>query len=88
MATLLVGYDLNKPGQRYERLYRRLKQLKPWWHYLDSTWLVRTSMTPKELRDDLRRFIDGDDELLVIDITGRVWAADGFDSYNWLHDNL
>lgn len=40
MATLLVGYDLNKPGQNYDDLWVHLKDLGPWWHYLDSTWLT------------------------------------------------
>lgn len=89
MATMLVGYDLNKPGQDYGPLIDRLKSVgSNWWHHLDSTWLIKTSLSAAELRDDLRRFIDASDELLVVDVTGRPWAAVGFDSYDWLHANL
>lgn len=59
-----------------------------WWHRLDSTWLIKTSMSPKELREDLKSYLDSGDELLVIDVTGANWAARGFSSYQWLHDNL
>ncbi|HWO15328.1 MAG TPA: hypothetical protein VNM89_01280 [Solirubrobacterales bacterium] len=89
MATLLVGYDLNKPGQDYSGLIKRLKNVgTTWWHRLDSTWLVKTTMSPSELRDDLKNYIDSGDELLVIDVTGAGWAGTGFSNYRWLHDNL
>lgn len=89
MATLLVGYDLNKPGQDYDALIKRLKNVgTSWWHRLDSTWLIKTSMSPKELREDLKSYLDSGDELLIIDVTGATWAARGFSSYQWLHDNL
>jgi hypothetical protein len=87
--TLMVGYDLNSPGQDYKALIDRLKKVgSNWWHRLDSTWLIKSSMTPSELAKDLRRFIDADDELLVIDVTGRSWAAYGFESYVWLYESL
>jgi hypothetical protein len=89
MSTLLVGYDLNAPGQDYADLIKRLKSVGTnWWHRLDSTWLIKTSMSPKELRDELKAYIDSDDELLVIDVTGAAWAGCGFSSYEWLRDNL
>ena len=43
MGTLLIGYDLDKPGQNYESLFVAIKTLGEWWHYLDSTWLVATN---------------------------------------------
>lgn len=43
MNTLLVGYDLNRPGQNYTELIEYLKSQVTWWHHLDSTWLVVTS---------------------------------------------
>ncbi len=89
MATLLVGYDLNKPGQNYDGLIERLKTVGTnWWHHLDSTWLIKTTMSPAELCDDLKRFIDSGDELLVLDVTGAKWAGVGFESYDWPHNNL
>lgn len=90
MATLLVGYDLNRPGQDYERLIAALKGEGTWWHHLDSTWLVETDKTAVELRNLLRGFIDDDDELLVIDVSGRNWAGSGFAdrAYAWLKKNM
>lgn len=90
MRTLLVGYDLNHPGQNYIALIQELESCGAWWHHLDSTWLVRTELAPVELRDKLKALIDHNDELLVIDVTGRGAAWTGFSERggNWIRDHL
>lgn len=44
VPTLLIGYDLNAPGQDYGDLIEAVKASGARWHYLDSTWLVKTSL--------------------------------------------
>lgn len=90
MATLLIGYDLNTPGQDYSPLIARIKELGAWWHYLDSTWLVKTALTLTQVRDRLRPLIDSSDELLVLDVSSASWAGAGFPqgAYDWLRNNL
>ncbi len=90
MATLLVGYDLKKPGQDYDPLIDKLKSFGTWWHHLDSTWLIKTEHTPKAVRDVLKPLIDANDELLVIDVSGRAAAWMGFNQRGseWIKDNL
>ena len=46
--ALLISYDLNKPGQNYDKLYAKIKELRTWWHYLDSTWIVVSALTPSQ----------------------------------------
>lgn len=90
MATLLIGYDLNRPVQNYAELIEKIKTYGLWWHCLDSTWLIKTTLTAAQVRDELMRLIDQNDELLVIDVTGRMWAAYGFDKQcgDWLANNI
>lgn len=90
MRTMLVAYDLNRPGQNYPRLYEALKAVPRWWHYLDSTWLLRTQESAAELRNRLRPHIDASDELLVIDVTSPEAAWSGFDEQasQWIRDYL
>lgn len=88
MATLMIGYDLNKQGKDYASLIEAIKGLGAWWHYLDSTWLVICDKTPVEVRDTLATHIDSNDEILVIDVTGRARAWRGFNELGskWLHE--
>ena len=89
MKSYMVGYDLNSPGQNYDKLIDALKSYPNWWHYLDSTWILKTDATAAQIRDHLVHFIDKNDELLVARLTGEsAWR--GFDERGskWLKDNL
>lgn len=88
--TLLIGYDLNSPGQNYDNLIKTIKGIGAWWHYLDSTWLVTTSKSPTAVRDLLKPHIDSDDELLVLDVSNDNWASYGLQQSgnDWLRNNL
>lgn len=83
--VLMVGYDLNQPGQEYEDLMDAIKGYGAWWHHLDSTWFIQTDDSPSEVRQHLQKFIDKGDELLVIRVV-RNWSATGFNNsaYDWL----
>lgn len=90
MNTIFVGYDLNKTGQDYSKLVKRLKEYGTWWHHLDSTWLIKTEQTAVEVRNVLAKLIDANDELLVMGVTGRSAAWRGFSEKgsDWLKKNL
>jgi hypothetical protein len=90
MGCLLVTYDLNKPGQNYKDLHEAIKGLgSAWWHYLDSTWLVRTALSANQASDKLLPVIDKSDSLLVLNVSGDAYA--GWleqDAWNWIKENL
>jgi hypothetical protein len=91
MATksLLIGYDLNRPGQDYDTLIKEIKALGGWWHHLDSTWIVRTPKTSVQVRDILQRHIDIGDELLVAELSGSAaWVGFNESGSKWLKENL
>lgn len=90
MRTLLISYDVDRSHQRHRRLVDALRREPHCWHYLDATWLVRTSETVSEVRDRLGRFVEGGDELLVIDVTGAETAHLGFSTKagRWLEDHI
>jgi hypothetical protein len=69
--TYLISYDLDKPGQNYDGLIARLKALGAI-KILYSEWLLRTGATAVEIRDDLVRFVDSNDLLLVVGLTGEA----------------
>ena len=41
----LVTYALKKPGQDYKDIHEAIKSCGTWWHYLESTWLLKTSLS-------------------------------------------
>jgi len=90
MATYIIGYDIHPPkGETYEELYKAIKLLGAWWHHLDSTWLVISDLSAKEIRDTLIQQLRDDDQLLVTKSSG-VGAWHGFNDSGskWLKDHL
>jgi hypothetical protein len=79
MATYLVSYDLNDPPKNPD-YHPLIKRIRDDWHgekVLYSEWIVRTQTTKAaELRDDLRRYLDSNDGLLVVGLTGEAaWTG-------------
>lgn len=85
--VLLIGYDLKTPGKDYNDLYKAIKSYGTWWHHLDSTWIISTSKTPKQVANDLRNHMDDNDNLLVIRVTNDPkyagWLPDK--AWEWLN---
>jgi hypothetical protein len=71
VKAYLISYDLDKPGQNYDALIARLRALGAV-KVLYSEWVLRTTVTAVEVRDDLMRFIDSNDMLLVVGLTGEA----------------
>lgn len=84
----LITYDLNKPGQNYEELYKAVKALGGWWHYLDSTWLVDTTLSAQQVSDRLVAHIDKNDRLLVIRVTSdyQGWLTNK--AWEWINQHI
>ena len=79
MNSILIGYDLKRPGQNYANLISALKAYGTWWHALDSTWIIKTDSSAAQIRDALLQHIDANDRLFAADITGQSLAWYGFD---------
>lgn len=87
--VLLVTYDLNKPGQDYEKVHQAIKDLGSWWHYLESTWLVVTTVTPGQAWDRIAPAFDKSDHCLILDVTGddySGWLPEK--AWEWIRENL
>lgn len=90
MASYLISYDLNQPGQEYGELIDAIKNVgSAWWHYLDSTWIVLHNGPSTTIRDALIPKIDSGDELLVVRLTGEgAWTGFSNKASDWLKKNL
>ena len=79
-----VSYDLRRPGQSYQNLYRELKQSPVWWHYLDSTWLIATGESADVLWERLQPHVDANDFILIAEITANYsgWLPE--EAWAWI----
>jgi hypothetical protein len=91
MTTILIGYDIHPTkGAGYDKLTEIIQSLGDWWHHLESTWIVRCTQSPSQVRDKLKSYIGNDDQLLVIEISGdkAEWAGVNGAGGQWLKDNI
>jgi len=89
MNTYLIGYDLNKAGQEYTTLIAQIKALGNWWHCIDSTWIIKSNSNVVQIRDHLTQYIDENDELLVVRLSGEAaWTGFNTECSDWLKTNL
>ncbi len=91
MATTLIAYDLHAPkGALHDQLVEKIMSLGSWWHHLETIWIVKSAHAPGPIRDQLQPYIGGDDQLLVIDITGDAAEAVGLNDAGtaWLQETL
>jgi hypothetical protein len=73
MAVHLVTYDLRKPGKDYEPLLKTIRSYTNC-HCLKSAFFIETRETVTQVRDKLTAFVDGNDQLYVINMM-QVWGA-------------
>lgn len=90
MAVHWVNYDLNKTGQNYDALITYLKSHQTWAKPLKSSFFVKTTLTAGALREGAQKYIDSNDDLIVVDVTGRSWSSWGLpkEVTDWLYTNL
>jgi hypothetical protein len=87
MSTLLVTYDLNKPGKNYDDLLKKIKSYA-WARLSESSYAISTHSDPQTVFDALRPFLDQTDNLYVITLK-RPYAGFGPKDVNdWLESNL
>lgn len=88
MATYLVTYDLDKPGQDYSDVLKTIKDFGGWARVSESSYVVSCGLTVQQIYDKLKRFVDNTDQLYVIHIS-KPWTGFGPNDVNdWLGKNL
>ncbi|WP_147273285.1 hypothetical protein [Paracoccus lutimaris] len=85
MPIYLVAYDLNNPGQNYERITQTLKGFAHC-HAQGSVWFVEAKGPTTALRDALAAVLDANDKLFVDEVSG-AWAGKSMPVCGkWLND--
>ena len=62
----IISYDLFQSCYDYSLLFRAIKSFPKWAKIHNSLWAVVSEATAYEIRDYLSRYIDEEDNLIVI----------------------
>ena len=85
----IVSYDLLEPGQNYDNLIEKIKESGSWAKLGGSAYLVDSTKSAVELRDEYKTFLNSNDKLYV----GRIeapaaWTGMPQDVTQWIKDKL
>lgn len=72
--NLFISYDLNSPGQDYQKVIESIKALGNWAKVQDSLWFVNSKYTATEALNRVWFSMDKNDSLIVIDATNGTAA--------------
>lgn len=70
--NLFIAYDLMQPGQNYEGVRDRIKELGNWHQFQLSLFYVNTPYAPRDAFLHVSKAMDAADRLAVIDASGGV----------------
>lgn len=67
--NLFISYDLNAPGQNYERVIAAIKSTGNWAKAQKSFWYVSSELTAEQVLARVWAVMDPTDSLIVINVT-------------------
>lgn len=83
----LISYNLKTPNWNYTGFFSALKNIGPWWHYLDTTWIIKTNYSSaQEVYMIIAPHISRGDLILVTEITGTSFGWLPQDAWTWLNN--
>lgn len=86
---LIVSYDLRQQGQNYKCIIEKLKAYKVHWHMQGSVWILVTTDTAMQVRDNLISCLDDNDKLFVGRLGGEAaWHGHTADANKWIKSIL
>lgn len=76
MSLLAVALELrNKVSVfDYKPLFRELEKFSAT-HVQDSLYVMEAARTPREIVDDLGRFLDTGDSVVAFEVYGKIWCT-------------
>ena len=90
MSTFLVTYTLDDSTESYNEISSRLKRYPNWAKLFARVWMIKTSHSSKEVRDELSDAIEGKGKIVVINITDSAWATYKVQGniLDWMKENI
>ncbi len=78
MKKYLITYNLKTQNWNYNGFFNALKSIGPWWHYIDSTWIIKTNLSSNEIYNRIAPgLLSTQDYILIVEINNK-------DKYGWL----
>ncbi len=90
MAAYMITYDLNSSGQKYDKVIQAIKDSSTgaWCSYWKSSYLIKSSLTPNQISDNIKPHLDSNDHLIIIEVKNNYqgWLSDK--QWKYIKENI
>jgi hypothetical protein len=86
--NLHISYDLNNPGQNYEKVIERIKTLGNWAKIHKSYWYVKSNLNAEQAMNKVWEVMDANDTVYVVDATNNeaAWQNIGTQASSYIQE--
>lgn len=85
MNNYIISYDLIAPNKDYSELYNAIRNYGTFAHVLDSVWIVNSSSNSSDIRNNLKSYVDSNDQIFVAKLNGESsWMNLSNEVSNWI----
>lgn len=88
MKPYIISYDLNNPGQDYNDLINKIKSFPYYSHFQKSNFLIKSTLTAKEIYNQLSIYLDDSDLIFISELTSYNHYGSLYDWDNIEHNIL
>ena len=83
MSVYCISYTIK--NKNYVNLNEGIKSYGTYWCQSETVWFIQSTNTTKEILDNLKKFIEATDKLLVVKVQEDWWGI-GYkeEEYSWM----
>lgn len=90
MAAYMITYDLNSAGQKYDEVIKAIKDSSTgaWCSYWKSSYLIKSTLTPNQISDNIKPHLDNNDRLIIIEVKNNYqgWLTEK--QWKYIRENI
>lgn len=90
MNTLFITYTLEDYDDTYKKISKQLKSYSNWAKLFQRAWIIQTTKSTRQVRDELAEVIENKGKIVIINITNSGWATYKISSEitKWMKENI
>ena len=89
MPAYMITYDLNSTGQKYDEVIKAIKDSSSaWCSYWKSSYLIKSSLTPDQIVDNVKPHLDNNDSFIVIEVKNNKQGWLNKKQWEYIRENI
>lgn len=88
MAKYVISYDLHAPTNNRTAVQDAIQSLGSWCKYVSTTYLVNSNRSLKDVQDICTKPLDGNDKMIIAEITGPICGFLMEKEWKWIEENI